>query len=194
MPYGVRVQPYWPEDDLPLVFQTWGYSPNRGYSSSIGHMLNFWHYRRTDNTLEQVYLHGMTNAENPASELVPLAWSWIAAPKLRMDGLEPDYMKYIYDPAQRAYVVPRKGRGPTSLKFELQPEDEERDAPGWIINPAFIVKDWDASGVALKVDGKTMEEGDDFRVGYEQTPTGKDLVIWLKMRTRENTTFSISPK
>jgi hypothetical protein len=194
MPYGVRVQPYWPEDDLPLVFQTWGYSPNRGYSSSIGHMLNFWHYRRTDNTLEQVYLHGMTNAENPASELVPLAWSWIAAPKLRMDGLEPDYMKYIYDPAQRAYVVPRKGRGPTSLKFELQPEDEERDAPGWIINPAFIVKDWDAPGVALEVDGKSMEPGEHFRVGYEQTPTGKDLIIWLKMKTRENTKFSIRPQ
>jgi hypothetical protein len=194
MPYGARVQPYWPEDDLPLVFQTWGYSPNRGYSSSIGHMLNFWHYRRTDNTLEQVYLHGMTNAENPSAELVPLAWSWIAAPKLRMEGLEPDYMKYTYDPAQRAYVVPRKGRGPTSLEFELQPEDEENDAPGWIINPAFIVKDWDVSGVSLKIDGNVMEPGDDFRVGYEQTPTGKDLVIWLKMRTRENTTFSILPK
>jgi hypothetical protein len=194
MPYGVRVQPYWPEGDLPLVFQTWGYSKNRGYSSSIGHMLNFWHYRRTDNTLEQVYLHGMTNAKDPTSELVPLAWSWIAAPKLRMDGLEPDYMQFTYDQAQRAYVVPRKGRGPISLEFDIQPENEEMDAPGWIINPAFVVKNWDEPGVVLKVDGKTMEQGKNFRVGYEQTPTGRDLVIWLKMKTNKNTTFAITPK
>jgi hypothetical protein len=194
MPYGVRVQPYWPEGDLPLVFQTWGYSENRGYSSSIGHMLNFWHYRRTDNTLEQVYLHGMTNAKDPSSEIVPLAWSWIAAPKLRMDGLEPDYMQFTYDQAQRAYVVPRKGRGPISLEFDIQPENEEMDAPGWIINPAFVVKNWDEPGVVLKVDGKTMEQGKNFRVGYEQTPTGRDLVIWLKMKRNKNTTFAITPK
>jgi hypothetical protein len=194
MPYGVRVQPYWPEDELPLVFQTWGYSPSRGYSSSIGHMLNFWHYRRTDNTIEQVYLHGMTNTEDPASELVPLAWSWISAPRLRMDGLETDYMQYTYDPAQRAYVVPRKGRGPVSLEFMLQAEDEERDAPGWIINPAFVVKDWDEPGVVLKVGGKTIKRGKNFRVGYEQTPTGKDLVIWLKMKSNKNSTFAITPK
>jgi hypothetical protein len=102
-------------------------------------------------------------------------------------------LKYTYDPAQKAYLVPRKGRGPTSLKFELQPEDEEIDAPGWIINPAFIVKDWDAPGVILKVDGKTMVPGADFRIGYEQTPTGMDLVIWFKMKASKNTTFSINP-
>ena len=64
----------------------------------------------------------------------------------------------------------------------------------WIINPAFIVKDWDESEVELKVDGKTIEQGKAFRVGYEQTPTGKDLIIWLKMKTNETTRFSIAPK
>jgi hypothetical protein len=111
-----------------------------------------------------------------------------------MDGLEPDYMQFTYDQAQRAYVVPRKGRGPISLEFDIQPENEEMDAPGWIINPAFVVKNWDELGVVLKVDGKTMEQGKNFRVGYEQTPTGRDLVIWLKMKTNKNTTFAITPK
>lgn len=32
-----------------------------------------------------------------------------------------------------------------------------------------------------------------FRVGYEQTPTGSDLVIWLKMKTNKSTYFSITP-
>ncbi len=193
MPYGVRVQPYWPEDELPLVFQTWGYGPNRGYSSSIGHMLNFWHYRRTGNTIEQVYLHGMTNAEDPHEELVSLSWSWITPPKLRMEGLEPDYLQYTYDAAQRAYVIPRKGRGPIDLEFTLEAEDEERDTPGWIINPGFIIKDWDDGGVEVKVNGKALEEGADYRMGYEQTTTGKDLIMWLPLQSNENLEISISP-
>jgi hypothetical protein len=194
LPYGVRVQPYAPEDDLPYVFQTWGYSERRGYSSSLGHMLNFWHYRRTNNTLEQVYLHGMTNAKDPQKELVDLAWSWMVAPRLRMGGFEPDYGVYTYDIAQKAYVVPRKGRGPTSLEFEIDANDENRDAPSWIINPAFVVKDWDESDVELEVNGKRMQVGPQFRVGYEQTTTGRDLVIWLKMKTNRAVRFSIAPQ
>lgn len=194
MPYGVRVQPYAPEDDLPHVFQTWGYSKRRGYSSSLGHMLNFWHYRRTDNTLEQVYLHGMTNTEEPVKELSALAWSWTVAPRLQMDGFKPDYGVYTYDIAQKAYIVPRKGRGPEKIEFELLAGDEEQDTPGWIINPAIIVKDWDEPGITLKVDGKTIRQGKDFRIGYEQTTTGKDLIIWLKMKTNKSVNFSIFPK
>ena len=191
MPYGVRVQPYMPEGPLPHVFQTWGYSPERGYTAALGHMLNYWHYRRTDNTLEQVYLHGMTNAKDPVKELVPLAWSWIAAPRLQMDGLEPDYMKFIYDPAQKAYIVPRKGRGPIELKFSL--EKPEVEAPMSIINPTFIVKDWDTPGVELKVDGKLIKVGKDFRIGYEETPTGTDLVLWLRMSSTKPTQFTLTP-
>jgi hypothetical protein len=195
MPYGVRVQPYKPEGELPHVFQTWGYSPQRGYTAALGHMLNYWHYRRTDNTLEQVYLHGMTNAADPVKELAALAWSWVAAPRLQMDGLKRDYMKFIYDPAQKAYIVPRKGRGPTALEFALEADDDDdRGAPFWIINPAFIVKDWDKPGIELKVDGQPIKQGKAFRVGYEQTPTGKDLVIWLKMKTNKTVTFSIAPQ
>jgi hypothetical protein len=193
LPYGVRVQPYLPEDELPLVFQTWGYSERRGYSSSLGHMLNFWHYRRTDNTLEQVYLHGMTNSKDPVKELAGLAWSWMAAPILQMEGFEADYGVYTYDIAQKAYIVPRKGRGPASLEFELEIDEDFHGIEPSIINPAIIVKDWDEPGIELKVNGKLIEEGKDFRVGYEQTPTGKDLILWLKMKSNKSLTFSLSP-
>jgi len=193
MPYGVRVQPYWPKGDLPHVFRTWHYSPERGYGTPLLHMINYWHYRRTDHTLEQVYLHGMTDAADPVKELVPLAWSWIAAPRLVMDGVEPSYTQVTYDPARKAYIVPRKGRGATTLEFKLA-RNRRFWAPMCIVNPAFVVKDWDQPGVALKVDGKTIEPGKDCRIGYEKTPTGKDLVIWLRMESDKNVAFSIAPK
>jgi hypothetical protein len=195
MPYGARVQPYWPEDDLPHVFQTWGDPPEESYSTALGHIVNYWHYRRTDNTLEQIYLQGMTNAKNPVKELVSLAWSWIAAPRLQTDGLEMSYTVFTYDPAQRAYIVPREDRGPRELEFALEEDEDmgEFGAPAWIINPAFIVKDWGTSGVELKVDGKGVEVGEDFRVGYEQTHTGTDLILWLKCKTQKAMHFEIGP-
>jgi hypothetical protein len=190
MPYGVRMQPYMPEDDLPFVFQTWGSPPERGYATAFGHIINYWHYRRTDNVLEQIYLSGMTNNSDPQEELVSLAWSWITDPPLRMDGLEDQYGVYTYDPAQKAYIVPRKGRGPVRLEWML---DEPEDGPMNIINPAFIVKDWDVEGVELKMNGKHVEPGRDFRVGYEDTPTGSDLVLWIRMHAREAVEFELSP-
>lgn len=196
MPYGTRVQPYWPEDELPHVFQTWGDPPDEGYSSALGHMLNYWHYRRTDNTLEQVYLSGMTSADDPVKELVSLAWSWIAPPRLQMDEFEHGYKVLSYDPAQRAYIVPRTGRGPCALEFTLEEDEDmaEFGAPMRIINPAFIVKDWGHADVSLEVNSKPVRQSDHFRVGYEETATGTDLIIWLKMRTSEAASFSISPQ
>ncbi|MEJ2163678.1 MAG: hypothetical protein P8X60_10330, partial [Robiginitalea sp.] len=190
MPYGVRMQPYMPEDDLPFVFQTWGNPPDEGYATAFGHIINYWHYRRSDKVLEQIYLSGMTNNPDPHDELVSLAWSWITDPPLRMKGLEDEYGVYTYDPAQKAYIVPRKGRGPVSLEWIL---DEPEDGPTNIINPAFIIKDWDREGFELKVDGKPMEPGTDFRVGYENTPTGSDLVLWIRMHAREAVEFELSP-
>ena len=196
MPYGVRVQPYIPDCPVRYVFNTFSWTPdtNRPYFTSIGHILNYWHYRRTNNTLEQIYLQGMTNAADPIKELVPLAWSWIAAPRLQMEGVKPSYAVFTYDPAQKAYMVPREGWGPTPLEFTLeQDRDFWKRAPNSIVNPTFIVKDWGDSDVSLQIDSKPVHEGDNFRVGHEETATGKDLVIWLKMRTNETVKFSISP-
>jgi hypothetical protein len=193
LPYGVRIQPYQPEDDLPYVFQTWGNPPEKGYSTAFGHILNFWHYRRTDNTLEQVYLQGLTDQKDPAKELVPLAWSWIAGPKLRMEGLKPDYKTFTYDQSQKAYVLSCKDDKPSELEFELEVDEEFYDIGQSIINPAFIVKGWGEAGVEVKIDGKPVKPGKDFRIGHEETHTGKDLILWFKMKTNKTVRFSLSP-
>ena len=194
MPYGVRVQPYKQREG----YDFWSVrpprnpsDPPRGWRKAIGHFLNYHFYRRDGNTLEQIYFHGMTNAADPVKELVSLGWSWIQEPVLQMEGLEADYNKFIYDPAQKAYIVPRKGRGPIELKFSL--EKPRVGAPMSIVNPTFIVKDWDTPGVELKVDGKLVEAGKDFRIGYEETPTGTDLVLWLRMSSSNPTKFTLTP-
>jgi hypothetical protein len=43
------------------------------------------------------------------------------------------------------------------------------------------------------VDDKPFERGKDFHAGYEKTSTGTDLILWLKMKSTEETSFIISP-
>jgi hypothetical protein len=42
--------------------------------------------------------------------------------------------------------------------------------------------------------GNKALNGDNFRVGYEDTATGTDLIVWLKMKSSDTVKFSLSPK
>jgi len=106
-------------------------------------------------------------------------------------------------PAQKAYIIPRgNGRGPVELKFSLvkPPQSGSKEfgtvgagPPLSIFNPTFIVKDWRTGGVTLTVDGKVIQPGKEFRIGYEDAPTGTDLILWLMMTASQPTQFTISP-
>jgi hypothetical protein len=197
IPHGIENEPYPPEGSLPHIFQTWPRNPgDNGYSTSLGHILNWWHYYRSDNRLEQVYLSGMIQSENPEKELLPLAKSWLRPPRLVMSGIEPAYKVHIYDQAQRAYIIRRPNEDSVRLRFKLdeyQEEEENSIAPVWIINPTFVIKNWGKKNIALKVDGKMLKSGKDYFVGYEQTKDGIDLVLWLKLKSIKATTFEILP-
>ncbi len=72
LPYGVQAKPYGWEDIRKYPWTTWtGYDePSIGYLSAIGHLLNYWHFRRTEKTIEQIYLHGMTGSAQPQGEIM----------------------------------------------------------------------------------------------------------------------------
>jgi hypothetical protein len=135
----------------------------------------------------------MTNAADPAEELVPLAQSWLRPPQLKMPGLEPSYTVLVYDPTQRAYVLSCGQEGAKKFEFTLA-EAAEGDKHVFIENPAFVLKDWGASDVELKADGKSMKAGKEYRLGYEKTHTGSDLILWLNMRSTKKVSFEISPR
>jgi hypothetical protein len=197
MPHGIENQTYPLEGEAPHTFQTWPSHPtDKGYSVSIGHTLNWWHYRRTENILEQVYLSGMTATEEPVEELTRLAKSWLHYPRLILEGRELSYTQPSYDQAQRAYIVPREDKGARPFKFQLGfPErfEEEVPIPVWIVNPAFIIKEWGTAGAELKLNGSPVKQGKNLRMGYEQTEAGTDLVVWLKHEASESFTIEINP-
>ena len=190
MPYGDRTQPY--KRDNPLIegFQVWGPGEHRSYTVPFGHLINYGHYRKTANTLEQVYLSGMIDSIALAKELVPLAWSWIAPPKVSIEGEEPNHTIDHYDPAQKAYIFDWKP-DQTELQFELLADPDYFGVASTIINPAIVVRGWGQDPVELEIDDKTVPPGQDFRSGYEATKAGTNLVIWLKLGSSEPVNVSL---
>lgn len=193
IPHGIENEPYPPEGDLPQVFQTWPREPKeRGYSTSLGHTLNWWHYRRTENILEQVYLSGMTKAKDPKEELLGLAQSWLRPPRVKMSGIEPKYKVQIYDPAQRAYVISCGDAGPKKFELTLG-EAAEGDKQVFIENPAFVIKGWGSNGAQVTLNGKKLEVGKEYRIGHEETSEASNLIVWLNRCSRKSTGVTISP-
>jgi hypothetical protein len=98
---------------------------------------------------------------------------------------------------QPAQVVSQGHQGPfrcgtsTATHFAAETYDPRRwdgkgaDAsfePGmWLASLCIVVPDWNAADAAItvKLDGKPLTSGKDFRHGYESTATGKNLVVWL---------------
>lgn len=194
LPYGIRTQPYSPSGTG--NFETWPSDyPGNVSVSAIGHMLNYWHYNRTDSTIEQVFLHGMTNIADPQADLVDLAWSWIEPPALKMEGYNQGFNKITYDQAQKAYLVPHDAGGPGILDFTLDSPENKR-IPLSIVNPAFIVRNWNdtINGIVVKVDDVVLEAGRGYRYGFEQSDKGTDLIIWLPMKSGTAKHFTIMPE
>lgn len=198
LPYGLENETYPPEGELPHTFQTWLKDPIKGgYSSSLGHSLNWWHYMRSDNKLEQIYLSGMTNSSDPADELIDLAKSWIAYPRMNYKGRQFSYTDPVYDPAQKAYIFSKSDFPSDQIKFSLSgyiSADDELEFPVFIVNPVFIVKEWGFVKAKVYVNEIPLKEVQDYRIGYEKTDTGTNLVVWLKYKSNEESFFEIIPQ
>ena len=135
------------------------------------------HYAQGDNWRSKIMLQGMTN--KPASELLPLAKSWLSAPKL--ESISEGYASEGYDQTQRAFVLSStKSCDAKKLEFTLAASKEHP-----AINPAFVIKNWGDNVVALTLNSKAAEHGKAFRYGHRHTLEGTDLIVWILAESME---------
>ena len=128
----------------------------------------------------------MTDREN-ATQLLPLARSWLRAPKLQISSQA--FHGGDYDPAQRAYVLTcKQGSKPSTLECILA-----ADVRSPIVNPCLVLKNWGRAGVELTVDAQRLEQGKQFRLGRHHTLEGSDLVIWLEQESSKPLNITLSP-
>jgi NAD(P)-dependent dehydrogenase (short-subunit alcohol dehydrogenase family) len=62
----------------------------------------------------------------------------------------------------RAYHLRRVAQGNTKLEFNIQASEK---SPA-VNHPAFVVDEWGREDVALRLNGKPVAEGKDFRIGH----------------------------
>jgi hypothetical protein len=144
---------------------------DRASSTSLSHI--YWDpYETTDNTQSKLLLAGLTT--KLAGELLPFAKSWLTPATIEVSGEA--FRSEGYNPAQRAFVLRRAVAGkPAVLDLTLQ---ASQNSP--VVNPVIVVKNWGEEGARMKIDGKPVAWGKDFRFGVVRKLEGSDLVVWMR--------------
>ncbi|UCE40086.1 MAG: LamG domain-containing protein [Candidatus Aminicenantes bacterium] len=109
-----------------------------------------------------------------ASELLPLAKSWIRPPELKV--VQGDASSSGYDISQRAYIVhcvPESHPAMMELEFLASSESP-------LVNACLVVKGWEEYGTEVLLEGRRLIPGRDFRIGTVRVIDGTDLLLWLK--------------
>lgn len=121
----------------------------------------------------------------PAVSLVSIARAWLKAP-----GLSGENFTSRYDLTQRCYVVSPKDSGQTQgLKFRLE---AGQDNP--VLNPAFVVENWGHRGAAVRVNGREVQRGKDFRAGFIRRVNRYDLVVWMSLESKSPVSIELGPE
>jgi hypothetical protein len=139
-------------------------------------------YETTDASMTKIMLNGLT--DKTVEELVPLTKSWSNPPKLSVVGS--GFTSAGYDQADMAFHLTSKD-GAKALTMKLAATE---DSP--VVDPAFVVNNWGYDGAALMINGKSVEQGKDFRVGHRERLDGTDLIVWFRLETTERVEIAIT--
>ncbi len=83
----------------------------------------------------------------------------------------------------------RLSKGASKLEFNVQASEK---SPA--VNPAFVIDGWGDGAASLRLNGKPVAEGRDFRVGHIDHLEGSSLVIWIRAQLTTQSDFAISPE
>ncbi len=99
-----------------------------------------------------------------------------------------DYQSEGYDYTQRAYVLNNKKQdAPLNLEFAAS-----KDSP--LCNLALVINNWSPGDAALKINGRKVPRGKDFRFGIEYDVEGNaNLIVWVKIKAKGKTKISLTP-
>jgi hypothetical protein len=176
----VTMRPYDAETET-NPFQSWG-GDNGGYVTALGHMVNWTHYDRTDTTLSQLYLEGLSNTTDPGTDLSDLANSWIDPPAITVNDIGFEILDDGYSEIERAYQVDRIEGAELSLTLQgssLQP----------IVNPAFVFHNWSDSQIeSVLINGSVLSPNQDYFQGFE----ADKLILFLFYESAASTEIEIS--
>jgi hypothetical protein len=158
-------------------------APDKPSHSSLSH-LEGPAYARTEDSETKIMMHGLT--QKSAADLVPLAKSWLSPPQVDVEG--EGFGSNGYDPTQRAFVFTRSdGSSASVFRSVLRANN---DSP--LVHPAIVIKNWGGAQPSLKLDGKAVSWGPDFRFGRVNTLESVDLVVWMNIESTKPSSIEIA--
>ena len=186
---NVEIKPYYmPMDDHrnidKTVFITW---PRRGhfeadesYTSALSHVIKWGWHEKTENTLVQIYLLGMTDEpteQQRVDKLVKLARSWQNAPELILKG--DGYHYDGYEIKEKAYILTNTSRQ-NDLHLSIMASPKKP-----LFNPVFVIKQMDANkSFKLTINDSQVKN---YRVGNEN----ENMILWIPLTSIKTTTFKL---
>jgi hypothetical protein len=167
---------HWPVAQIPGDGR-WVVTPDHPSHFNLTTFVQWEDYARTNKTRTRIMLQGMT--PKGAADLVPLAKSWLQAPKL--DLTSSAYQGGGYDQSERAYIIVKSNAAAQApLDFKIQASEESP-----LLNPAIIVRNWGKQKAELRISGREIPDGKNFRQGIVSRPAGDDLIIWLRLESEK---------
>lgn len=133
---------------------------------------------------DRYYWNGLYGINDSSlHDIVELGRSWCFAPDISITT--EGFISRGYDRSERCYQLEKRNVSHKTLEFTLA---GSRENP--IDNPAFFIKNWNADGASVLVNGKPAG---DARVGVNHELSGDNLVVFLFLEKSEGVDISILP-
>lgn len=140
----------------------------------------------TQNSITRFSLIGMTSGTTAA--LAPLARAYRQPPVASTDSA--GFRSDGFSLEENAFQIVRvKNKATNGLEMTLA-----ASLASPVFNPAFVISNWGDLEVAVSINSKAVENNDACRVGFRDTPTGRDLIVWLKFSAESPTRFNFEPR
>ena len=137
-------------------------------------------------TKSTYFLFGLSDGS--VEELARLDRSWTHPPNLEMADSN---VLATYDPAQRSYLLTgASAAGGRSAQVKFTIEGSESSP---VVDPAFVVRGWGETPVAVRINGSLAAEGV-VESGFIHSLDGTDLVLWLRTTAMGPVQVSLASK
>lgn len=130
-------------------------------------------------------LYGMTD-KTSTQGLLALARSYAQPAHMSVEG--EGFVGQGFDPSERAYKIVRKETGKADALYCRFVASEQSP----VENLALVIEGWGEAKVTLKIDGKKIKRGKDFRYGYRHVVDGVNLIVWIQRQSVEPITLVLT--
>jgi len=139
-------------------------------------------HKNDNGSYSVVSLTGMTKL--PIRELIPLSKSWNNPAELLVETKNIKFMEF--SKKQRAYLLQKIRKDTKRIQFSLT---ASKDSP--LVNPVVVIKNFGQLKPELYLNKRKLLPTSDYRLGYENTLEGVDLVVWINTRSEQSATIVI---